>query len=150
MNETYLSLLLIALSLALIAMFIAVLWQLRSRFGAERRALEEYSPAPIKQEPKTVKSSRKRGTIVIARARYEFDYNVADEESVKKLLDLIKSSLALLKESKYPDIIASRARECEALIKRLKEHTNLRGAAIAEIVERFRRYASNIADLARS
>jgi hypothetical protein len=147
-SETILSIALIALGAALVVAVVAIVWQLKSRFGVKQNPFgdaDAQTKAPQKAEPRSAASRKKKGALVVAGERYEFDYDGAEEENVKRTLDLIKSSLILLKESKYPDIIASRARECAGLIKRLKRITDLDEIAIGEIVERFEEYADSLA-----
>ncbi|MDR1450949.1 MAG: hypothetical protein LBI57_01250 [Helicobacteraceae bacterium] len=147
MDETLLPTLLIAFSVALICAVIVIVWQLGSRFNVDRKSEtkrgRDQANAEDEQKPDT-SSLRKSGTLVVAGKRFQFNYDAADSADVKRLLDLIKTSLALLKESKYPDIVSSRARECEGLIKKLRGVTSLNSIAIGEISDRFRAYVEDL------
>ncbi|MDR2638876.1 MAG: hypothetical protein LBC09_03445 [Helicobacteraceae bacterium] len=151
METTALSFLLIALGATLIVAVIAILWQLKYRFGGAQEPqepLDSYDrPAAKTAEAKRAAvNARKAGALVVAGKRFIFDYKQTNEIEVKRVLDLIKGSLALLKESKYPDVVSSRARECEGLIKKLKGITSLDEGAIGEIVDRFKQYAQKLAN----
>ncbi|MDR2906083.1 MAG: hypothetical protein LBU73_09030 [Helicobacteraceae bacterium] len=136
--------------LILIVSFAAILWQLKSRFGAGTNSLPPI--APIKPAVKTPAannasktpppSGKRHGSITIAHKTFEFYYKISDEAEAKKLLELIKQSIALMKESKYPDIAKSRAKESESLIRRLKSCTDLDEIKVSEIAEYFKESAN--------
>ncbi|MDR0664602.1 MAG: hypothetical protein LBF86_03675 [Helicobacteraceae bacterium] len=146
MEEAGLSLLLIALGAALIITVIVILWQLRSRFGGGVEPIEsdERPQSKAKETKQETINRRKSGALIVAGKRFAFSYDESKEEDVKRLINLIKSSLALLKESKYPDIVFSRARECEGLIVKLKGITGLDEIAIGEIVDCFKEYVDKL------
>ncbi|MDR2152791.1 MAG: hypothetical protein LBO72_08220 [Helicobacteraceae bacterium] len=151
MKEANLTLLLIAVGAMLIVTVVVILWQLKSRFGLKQEPQESTKTSDRVQTPiKTAKSEapkrRESGELIVAGKRFTFEYEKAREGEAKRALELIKTSLALLKESKYADIVSSRARECETLIKKLKGVTSLDEIAIGEIVERFREYAENLSN----
>ncbi|GHS86727.1 hypothetical protein FACS189487_01530 [Campylobacterota bacterium] len=150
--------------LLLLIAFVAILWQLKSRFGAQGEPLEiekikpraargsvkESAAATASKEAAAAKKSGlKKGALIVAGKTFEFEYDEQSEQEARKLLDLIKHSLALLKETKYADIVNSRARECEALIKKLKTCTKLDELAIGEITSHFREYAAQLASSLR-
>lgn len=120
-----------------------MVFQLRHRFGMQEKSLL----GEVAAVPKTVRPAadgRKRGVLIVAGQRYEFFYDPKEEEEVVRLMELIKHSLLLLKETKYPDIIASRAKEGEALMKRLPSLTSLDAGQMQQMIERFREYAQSL------
>ncbi|MDR3163277.1 MAG: hypothetical protein LBT81_05420 [Helicobacteraceae bacterium] len=91
------------------------------------------------------KSGRKSGVLIVAGRRFSFNYKERDDESVTRLLDLIKHSLQLIKESKYKEVIASRVAECEALLKKLGGViTFSEGGSMDDILDHFASYVKTL------
>ncbi|MDR0747854.1 MAG: hypothetical protein LBE89_08230 [Helicobacteraceae bacterium] len=110
-NALLIAIALLGLFLIVAVVMIAVQTR-RNPATLEEKAAE--AAAPPKRAAK-----RKSGVLIVAGKKFSFDYREKDEESVARLLGLIKNSLQLIKESKYKEVIASRAAEGESLLKKL-------------------------------
>lgn len=143
MSENALVLALMIVGVLLIAAVLMLLFQFRHRFGLQESSLIG-EVSPVAKAARPVPDGRKRGVLIVAGRRFEFFYKPAEEDEVVRLMELIKHSLALLKETQYPDIIASRAKECETLMKRLPSHTSLDGIQVQEMLDTFRQYVSTL------
>ncbi|GHV03376.1 hypothetical protein AGMMS50229_02340 [Campylobacterota bacterium] len=145
MNDGVVAVALLALGGLLIASVVVILLHVK-RKAQENEELAELAKATTvapKAAPKA-KSNRKNGLLVINNRRFEFSFKREEEDDVGRLMGLIKHSLSLLKETKYKDIIASRAKECETLIKQLDKLTDLDKMAMQEILDCFKEYANGL------
>lgn len=139
MNETVLLLAVVIFGLLLAVAMVILVMQLRHRFE-----LEEKKPAAKPQPKQPLKSDLKRAVIIVNGEEFEIFYKPSDEKEVIRLTELIKHSLSLLKETKYKDIIASRSKECETLIKQLPKVTTLKQSELNRILEQLREFVNSL------
>ncbi|MDR3347178.1 MAG: hypothetical protein LBN32_01050 [Helicobacteraceae bacterium] len=142
MNDSLLALTIAILCALLLMSIVIILMHLKSKaaFGAEA---QEGAPNAQRATSKKARGN-KNGKLIVGDREFEFSYSVINSDDVKRQIGLIKHSLALLKESKYPDIIASRAKECEALISKLDTITTLNKSAIDDILANLKAHVNSL------
>ena len=140
MNETVLLLAVLIFGVLLVGAMVILVMQLRHRF-----ALEEKKPA-LKEakKPAKAKTDLKKAVLIVNSEEFEIYYKPENQDDVIRLTELIKHSLALLKETKYRDIIASRAKECETLIKQLPKFTSLNRSELDLILEQLKEFVDSL------
>lgn len=140
MNETVLLLAVLIFGVLLVGAMVILVMQLRHRF-----ALEEKKPA-LKEVKKPIKAKTdlKKAVLIVNSEEFEIYYKPENQDDVIRLTELIKHSLALLKETKYRDIIASRAKECETLIKQLPKFTSLNRSELDLILEQLKEFVDSL------
>ena len=141
-DETFVVIALAGLGILLVAVVIWLLLMVRGRSGQwPVSSAETTAPASKPDQPKRKK---KRGLLVVCGERFEFDYNSADEPEVVRLVELIKHSLVLLDESQYADIVASRAKETQTLMKQLRHNTRFEPGDLERMIKIFTDYAKEL------
>jgi len=121
MNASTLELTLIVLGILLVGVVVFLAFSLRRPPIAVLSA----EPAADKSVEKPKARVTHLGVITINEVRFEFDYEEADQEEVKRLVDLIRKSIVLAGESRYEDIVNSRISELRGLLKKLGERSTL-------------------------
>lgn len=138
MNETVLLIAVLIFGALLIIGMILLVLQLRHRFVLEETKRPQSKPS---SKPKSID---KKVILLVNSREFEVFYKEKDGSEVTRLTELIKYSLTLLKDTKYPDIIASRAKETESLIKQLPKITTLSAKDLNEILSEFREFVASI------
>lgn len=138
MNETVLLIAVLIFGALLIIGMILLVLQLRHRFVLEETKRPQSKPS---SKPK---NTDKKVILLVNSREFEVFYKEKDGSEVTRLTELIKYSLTLLKDTKYPDIIASRAKETESLIKQLPKITTLSAKDLNEILSEFREFVASI------
>lgn len=138
MNETVLLIAVLIFGALLIIGMILLVLQLRHRFVLEETKRPQSKPS---SKPKSID---KKVILLVNSREFEVFYKEKDGSEVTRLTELIKYSLTLLKDTKYPDIIASRAKETESLIRQLPKITTLSAKDLNEILSEFREFVASI------
>ena len=126
------------LGVVLISAVMIIVLQLR------RRRAQTDAPAPQAAPARKAKRKPNSGVLTVNGQDFEFAYKPQDEDEVAKTLTMVRHSIALVKESKYSDVRASRTKESESLIRRLEGCTSLDKGAIKQILTAFYEYAASL------
>ncbi len=141
LDDTRVVIALVGLGLLMVAVVIWLMFQMRKRsHDTPHRAAPTPAPAPVAAK----KRGRKRGELIVAGEHFGFDYSDRDEAEVVRLIELIKHSLSLLGETQHADIVASRAKETETLMKQLRHSARFEPGGLDEMLQLFRRYAKEV------
>jgi hypothetical protein len=140
-DDTRVVMALAALGLLMIGVVIWLLFQISRR---SRPVFEARTPKPVAKAPEKATRKRKRGELVVNGEHFGFDYSNMDEPEVVRLVELIKHSLSLLGETQYADIVASRAKETEGLMKQLRYTARFEAGELDRMIGIFRDYAKEI------